>query len=120
MYLRFEGSDTVRDVMNRSQRAIPRPPPPPLPPRPSTLARRLRGVALVGGLALTVTLGAVGGIPAGCGDPNQDAGERCTVTTDCDPPLVCSNRDHPQQQGICVWPEALPDAAVSQDASGVD
>jgi hypothetical protein len=112
----------VRDVMNRAQRAISTltTTPTTTPTTNTTMATKLRGLALAGGLALTVAIGVAGGIAAGCGDPNQGAGERCTVTTDCDPPLVCSNRDHSEQQGICVWPEALPDAAVSQDASGAD
>ena len=63
-------------------------------------------------LTLTCGLGL-----AGCGDPNRNAGDRCTTADRCEPPLICSNRDAPEEQGICVWPEALPDAAMSQDAS---
>jgi hypothetical protein len=45
-------------------------------------------------------------------------GDRCLTLEDCDPPLVCSNRDLPEgSRGVCVPPEALPDAAVTQDAS---
>ena len=57
---------------------------------------------------------------AACDDPNRDVGARCTQTTDCTPPLVCSNRDATDiALGICVYPEALPDAAVVTDASGI-
>jgi len=46
------------------------------------------------------------------------AGDRCLTLEDCDPPFVCSNRDLPAgSRGVCVSPEALPDAAVTQDAS---
>ncbi|MFH2008985.1 MAG: hypothetical protein ABI333_20515 [bacterium] len=44
-------------------------------------------------------------------------GDRCTSAADCDQPLVCSGDADAGTLGICVQPEALPDAAVSEDAS---
>ena len=45
-------------------------------------------------------------------------GDRCDAPEDCDPPLVCSNVNEPAgTRGICVSPEAVPDAAVTTDAS---
>lgn len=70
-------------------------------------------------LAITTTAIALAGLPlAGCDDPNHDVGARCTHTGDCTPPLLCSNRDATDGTlGVCVYPEALPDAAVSADAT---
>lgn len=48
------------------------------------------------------------------------AGDRCETSADCDPPLLCSNQNEDPDagiHGICVLPEAVPDAAVSADAS---
>jgi hypothetical protein len=48
-----------------------------------------------------------------CEKPNYGMGDRCTTLEDCDKHLVCSNRDLPDGSlGICVLPEALPDAAI--------
>ena len=71
-------------------------------------------------LALAATaLTFIGLTAAACDDPNQNVGARCTTISDCTPPLVCSNRDATDLSlGICVYPEALPDAAVTTDASG--
>jgi hypothetical protein len=54
-----------------------------------------------------------------CSDPNHGVGDRCRTAGECDLPLTCSNRDLPDGSlGICVYPEALPDAALPQpDAS---
>ena len=48
------------------------------------------------------------------------AGDRCETSADCDPPLLCSNLSEDPDagiHGICVLPEAVPDAAVTPDAS---
>jgi hypothetical protein len=75
---------------------------------PSSPARlRRRGPRWL--LLATAALGALGAW--GCGDPNRNAGARCSTDGDCEAPLVCSNRDATDLGGICVWPEALPDAA---------
>ncbi len=71
-------------------------------------------------LTLTLTLAiAFGGLAlTACDDPNHDVGSRCTIIDDCTPPLICSNRDATDLSGgICVYPEALPDAGPSADAS---
>ncbi len=68
-------------------------------------------------LAIIATALSLCGLSAACDDPIDNVGDRCTRTTSCTPPLVCSNRDAPAELGICVYPEALPDAAVTPDAS---
>jgi hypothetical protein len=69
-------------------------------------------------LALPIAIGAIA--VTACDDPNSDVGARCTVTHDCTPPLICSNRDATDLSGgICVYPEALPDASLNTDASGL-
>jgi hypothetical protein len=68
-------------------------------------------IAAIAAIALTAALAATA-----CDDPNHDVGARCTRTNDCTPPLVCSNRDATDGTlGICVYPEALPDAGPSTD-----
>lgn len=81
--------------------------------------KRIVAIAAIAAIALTSTLAATA-----CDDPNRDVGARCTRTDDCTPPLVCSNRDATDDTlGICVYPEALPDAgpdaADLPDAAGV-
>ena len=51
-----------------------------------------------------------------CREPNLGMGDRCTGPGDCQAPLVCSNRDATDLLGICVLPEALPDAALPDAA----
>ncbi|MDY0003883.1 MAG: hypothetical protein RBU30_21475 [Polyangia bacterium] len=64
--------------------------------------------SIVLGLSLGATLGCQESLP----------GDRCTTKEDCEPPLVCSSRDLPAgSKGVCVLPEALPDAAITGDAS---
>lgn len=67
-------------------------------------------------LAISLLVGLLG-LCTRCSDPNRDIGARCFTAADCDPALICSNRDQPDELGVCVLPEALPDAAVSSDAS---
>ena len=65
------------------------------------------------------------GLALGCACNESLPGDRCESSTDCDPPLLCSNETAPEgTQGVCVLPEAVPDAAVdvpdaspTQDAS---
>ena len=67
----------------------------------STLSRLL--FALLLGLALA------------CACNGSLAGDRCETSDDCDPPLLCSNETAPEGTlGICVLPEAVPDAAVPE------
>ncbi len=67
-------------------------------------------LAIVLAIVLAVALGAV--TLSACEDPNDDVGARCTTVEDCTPPLICSNRDATDlSAGICVYPEALPDAS---------
>jgi hypothetical protein len=59
-----------------------------------------------------ILLGVLLGLVA-CDEPNHGLGDRCRALTDCDRPLICSNRDLPDGSlGVCVMEEALPDAAV--------
>ncbi len=61
-------------------------------------------------LALAFSLGCLA--LTACDDPNHAVGSRCTIIDDCTPPLICSNRDATDlSTGICVYPEALPDAS---------
>jgi len=87
--------------------------------------KHLVAIVAIVAIALTTALAV-----AACDDPNRNVGARCTHTDDCTPPLVCSNRDATDGTlGICVYPEALPDAGPdaadlpdadpSTDASGV-
>jgi hypothetical protein len=70
-------------------------------------------------LVLIIVLAAAAGLLA-CEKPNYGMGERCTVPGDCDLHLVCSNRDLPDGAlGICVLPEALPDAAIPEPDAAV-
>jgi hypothetical protein len=66
------------------------------------------GLALIGGLTLIVGIGVT---LTGCDhDQGSLPGDRCDDPTDCDPPLVCSNKNEPAGTlGICVYPEAVPD-----------
>ena len=55
------------------------------------------------------------GLAPGCACNGSMAGDRCETPADCDPPLLCSNETAPEGTlGICVLPEAVPDAAVPE------
>lgn len=70
------------------------------------MKRFFAGLSLVSALALALAL------PA-CDDKGTRAGDRCDTSSDCRPPLVCSNRfAEPGVLGVCVYPDAVPDAAV--------
>ena len=76
-----------------------------LHPRPTGL--------LSGGVKGVVALFFVASLATACGqDKGSQPGDRCREPGDCDAPLVCSNaNDPPGTLGICVYPEAVPDAA---------
>ncbi len=74
------------------------------------MLRRIFLVLWIGGLALWA-------LP-GCREDGALAGDRCVNDEDCKPPLVCTTSADPEAtMGICVFPEALPDASVGRDAA---
>ncbi len=74
------------------------------------MLRRMFLVPWIVGLALWP-------LPA-CHEDGALAGDRCVNDKDCKPPLVCTTSSDPEAtMGICVLPEALPDAAVGRDAA---
>jgi len=60
-----------------------------------------------------ILLGALLGLAA-CDAPNHGLGNHCRTLTDCDRPLLCSNRDLPDGSlGVCVLEEALGEGPVA-------
>ena len=56
-----------------------------------------------------------GGTLISCHRKGALPGDRCETNEDCEAPLVCSN-SAPESGplGVCVYPEAIPDASVVQ------
>ena len=55
------------------------------------------------------------GLALACACNETLPGDRCESSADCDPPLLCSNETAPAGTlGICVHPEAVPDAAIPE------
>ena len=55
--------------------------------------------------------------PAACARDGSLPGDRCHEDHDCKAPLVCSVKADPEaSEGICVYPEAIPVDAASEES----